>query len=83
LSFGGLPPVELGGGNAAAASGTRGGAMLSVDTLRQAEALQEASCRRRRRARASETFGQTALPPGAAHGGAADQFWEVARAHSG
>lgn len=87
-SFGGLPPLELGGGNAAAARGTRGGAMLSVDTLRQTEALQEATGRRRRRPCASEAFGQTAQPRGGAAAGrlrgeATDQFWDAARAHSG
>lgn len=85
--FGGLPPMDLGGGNAGAASGSRGSAMLSIDSLPQMEALQQATWRRRRRPRASEAFGQTALPPGGAaaamQGGVADQFWEAARAHSG
>ena len=78
--------MDLGRGNMAAATQSRGNAMASVDTFAQSAALLEGTLRRRRRPRPSEVFGQTlAAPSGAASvaAGGTDPFWGLAKTHAG
>jgi len=42
--FGGMPPITLGGGNRLAAMGSRGAAMVPIDTMPQVSALCSCAC---------------------------------------